>query len=377
VVINIKAMAEKKFDLINNPVHWLGGPAILIILDGVGLYLQRGNQFSRTLGPGIAFLDRFETVRDIIDLRHQTIRSGDMVTPPISARTKDGIKIFLNAEATFQIIRPIPQKKQPDNLIKFSAKNNRAEKKTKDLFHISAAVDSGDFEAIRKAYESTTVRYTRNGTDRKYFEAKFREGVWGTVSGDLAKYITMHFLDELLVFDVTDGNSGNAEQISNSLKCGQLLSWQEREKLRQGMDKTLRTTRGVTLTDLRIVDFELPKEVNEQRLKMLEVERKCNIARIEGRSAAKSFIHREEARIRGQQDLIASFADKLGGVSPENFSDSVLLSLSSFLSQSMEDPILLAYMANNTLETLKQLNEFLSQSDGDSANTAGGNIFDE
>ncbi len=367
VVINIKDVAEGKFDLAKQSAHWLGGPALLIVLDGAGLYLQRGNQFSRTLGPGIHFLDRYETVKDVIDLRRQTIRSGQPGMPPqIGGRTKDGIKIFFNVEATFNIVRPPIQEKKADKPKKKSAKKTTAQKEAEELFLMGSAVDSGDLESIRKAYESTTVRYMRKADDRKYTEAKWRDGVWGTISGDLAKYITKHYLDELLVFEGPDNGDflSSATAIPQNIempKAGHLLSWQELEKLRQSMDEFLRKNRGITLTDLRIVDFELPPEVNEQRLRVLEAEMTSRVKRIKGNSVAEHIIVREEARTRAQQDLIASFADSLASVDPVNFVDSVLLSFSSILSQSMDDPSSSAYMARDTFDTLEQLREFLSQ----------------
>lgn len=367
VLINIKEVTEGKFELPKHSVHWLGGPAILVVLDGAGLYLQRGNQFSRTLGPGIAFLERYETVKDVIDLRNQTIRSGQPGMPAqIGGRTKDGIKIFFNVEATFHIVRPAPQTRKMDKSEKNpKKKKTKAEKEAEELFLMGASVDSGDPEAIRKAYESTTVRYMRKADDRKYTEAKWCDGVWGTISGDLAKYITKHYLDELLVFEGPDnGDFLSAAAIPRNVgmpKAGQLLSWQEREKLRQSMDEFLRKSRGITLTNLRIVDFELPPEVNEQRLRVLDAEMQSRVRRIEGNAAAEQTRISGEMHAQAQQELISLIAEGLNKIDPSNFADSVLLSLSSILSQSLEDPTTSAVTARDTLAVLEQLREFLNR----------------
>jgi len=53
--------------------RWFGGPATLVIYDGVALYLERGNKFSRVLGPGLPMpvLERYERIKAIVDLRPQ------------------------------------------------------------------------------------------------------------------------------------------------------------------------------------------------------------------------------------------------------------------------------------------------------------------
>lgn len=369
VLIDIKDVTEGKFDITQKPVHWLGGPAILIVLDGAGLYLQRGNQFSRTLGPGIAFLDRYETVKDVIDLRHQTIRSGQPgMPPPVSGRTKDGIKIFFNVEAAFHIVRPTPQKHKGTSVQANPAKKTQAEKEAEELYLMKAAVDSGDLEAIRKAYESTAVRYTRINDERQYIEAKWRDGVWGTVSGELSKYITRHYLDELLVFEMPEDEVGlpMEETQTNEAKpplsrAGQLLSWQEREKLRVSMDENLKKNRGVTLTDLRIFDVEIPAEVHEQRFQVLKAETDSRVKRIIGRATADQTRINAEKNAQAQRELIDQIAEDLKRIAPANFADSVLLSLSSILSQSSGDPLTTSYTAIDTLSALEQLREFLER----------------
>jgi regulator of protease activity HflC (stomatin/prohibitin superfamily) len=373
VVIDIKAVTDGKFNLAEQSVYWLGGPATLVVLDGTGLYLQRGNRFSRTLGPGVHFLERFETIREIVDLRPQTLRSGQAGMPPsIHGRTKDGIKIKFNLEITFHLIHAEPEKRKPADQVKRSRRLTRAEKEAAELYLVGTPLDSGDLEAIRKAVERTTVRHSRSGNDHEYTQATWRDGVWGVISGDMSKYITKHYLDELLIFEevVENRSLASFEDEGETIeprdlvsRTGQLLSGQERDRLRQEFDVFLREKSGVTLTSLRIVDFDVPPEVYEQRLLMLEAERSSHIKRIDGHAAAENILTREEARSRGQRELIMNFADSLDGIDQINFTDSVLLSLSGILSQSMDDPMLSANMAKDTFETLKQLREFLGQNE--------------
>ena len=368
VIINIKDVTTEKFKLTEQPVFWLGGPALLVVMDGAGLYLQRGQEFSRTLGPGVHFLERFETVQDIVDLRPQTLRSG-----VIQGRSKDGIKIKFNVEVTFHILRAEIKRKKDEDPAQQPHKKTPAEREAEKLYLVGTIVDSGDLSAIRKVVERTTVRRipAKGSDERKHVPAQWRDGVWGYISGDLAKYVTRHYLDELLIFedvvenvrisDSTNSEPARVNQPAPLTPAGQLLSGQERERLRIEFDTSLRDRFGVTLTGLRIVEFDIPQEVYEQRLLLLDAERTSHIKRIEGHSIAENILTREKARTQGQQDLITSFADNMEGIDPAVFADSVLLSLSGILSQSKDDPMVSANMAKDTFETLKQLRDFLNR----------------
>ena len=52
-------------------VRHVGGPISLIVYDGCALYLERGNRFSRVVGPGdkVPFLEWYETIKYVVDLR--------------------------------------------------------------------------------------------------------------------------------------------------------------------------------------------------------------------------------------------------------------------------------------------------------------------
>ena len=366
VLINIVDVTAEKFVLKNHYSHWLGGPTLLIVLDGAGVYLQRGNQFSRALGPGIYLLERFETVQEIVDLRLQTMRSSQTGTPPpITGRTKDGIKIKFNVEISFRVLPASVKLPENQNDQKTEAERNAEEK-----YLIKTPVNTGDLESIRKAVERTSVRL-RPAQD--YDEAKWYDGVWSAVSGELAKYITKHYVDELLVFARKEVGKPQAHYLStnpdqntekkeiNNHKTGQLLSEEERERIRANLDESLRNTTGVTLTDLRIIDFNIPPEIIKQRQKMLEVESLCRLKRIKGEAEAKQIIIREKARIRAQQNLIANIADSLSEMDSANFADAVLLSLSNAFSHNAEDTMTSTYFAKDTFDILDQLREFLSQ----------------
>ncbi len=145
------------------------------------------------------------------------------------------------------------------------------------------------------------------------------------------------------------------------------MSWREREALRQGMDEVLRRSRGVTLIELRFTDFELPEDVIKQRNEVLQAELSSRIKRLEGNAAAQLIYMREETRAKVQQELISSIADNLNRVDQSNFADSMLLTLSSILSQGLNDPTTLAYLAQETFETLDSLRKYLDPKDNNSS----------
>jgi regulator of protease activity HflC (stomatin/prohibitin superfamily) len=364
VLIDIADVDVKKFVLKTQPSYWLGGPALLVVIDGTGVYLQRGDRFSRTLGPGIHFLERFETLRDIVDLRAQTMRSGQGGTPPpITGRTKDGIKIEFNLEISFRVL--------PASYIKTGHENvarTKAEREAQEKYLSTAPVNSGDLEAIRKAVESTC---TRRRTPTEYSQAKWQDGVWGAVSGELAKYVTKHYIDDLIVFENKEDGWARAHQVGASSKmaagedtilaskAGQLLSESQRIELRLDLDASLRQAKGVILTDLRITGVELPPEVSEQRLKLLEVESLKQRKRSEGDARAKQIRIKEHSRTQAQQNLIANLAASLSEVDPDNFADAVMMTVSNILSQGKEDSLDSTLFAKDTFDILEQLREFL------------------
>ena len=80
----------------------LGGPLLLIVFDGCALYLERGNRFSRVVGPGDKppFLEWYETIKYVVDLRPK------MRTDKFSVWTKDGIRIEITAQIECRIGDP-------------------------------------------------------------------------------------------------------------------------------------------------------------------------------------------------------------------------------------------------------------------------------
>ena len=92
--------------------HWarlIGGPATLVVYDGLAVYLERGNQFSRVVGPGMPFLERYERVKEVIDVKPQ------MKTGYVKPWTKDGIRITLTLMVSARSLPALkPEQKSRD-----------------------------------------------------------------------------------------------------------------------------------------------------------------------------------------------------------------------------------------------------------------------
>ena len=76
----------------------IGGRALLIVYNDSAAVLEKGGQLTRVVGgPYFGFLERFERVWEVVDLRPQRWVLAD------NAMTKDGIPISCEADITFKI----------------------------------------------------------------------------------------------------------------------------------------------------------------------------------------------------------------------------------------------------------------------------------
>jgi hypothetical protein len=292
-------------------VKWLGGPANLVINDGIAVYLERGNKFSRVVGSGIVFLERFETVRAIVQLTPQK-KEVDL-----HASTKDGIPISLRARIVFQVgVNPIAHS-TPDNR----------------LYPL-------DPLAIKNAVEKTTLRYRANGN---YEESHWYDSIWGQINGPLMKYITCHVLNE---FFVTDADKENT------------LPDLVQKKLFNEVRPKLESF-GVKLLELQITEIKPPEEVDQQRLQNWEAMRQSRAVIREGESKAYQLRMTETARAIAQRDLILAIAEGLDKMDQDHLDEQLLLSLSAMLDQSLSDSYTRSLIASDTLETLENLKKLI------------------
>lgn len=92
----------------NRPVAKIGGPGMLVPDTGSAVTLERAGRFTRVLGPpGFFHIERFETVREVVDLRPQQRKRK------VASITKDGIPVEVDMEIEFHI-EPGPPQPQPE-----------------------------------------------------------------------------------------------------------------------------------------------------------------------------------------------------------------------------------------------------------------------
>lgn len=290
-------------------VKWLGGPANLVVTDGVAVYLERGNKFSRVVGSGIVFLEKYETVHSVVQITPQK-RDDDL-----KASTKDGIPLVIKARIVFRI-----------GLTEQDANDKR-------LYAL-------DPLAVKKAVEKTTLRY---GEKHGYEESHWYDSVWGPVNGPIKQYITSHCLDEFFV----------ADQITENT-FPELLQ----QKLFDEVTPKLKDL-GVRLLELQITEIRPPEDVDKQRLQTWEAARQSKATVKEGVSKAYQIRTIETARALAQRDLILAIAEGLDKMDQEHLEEPLLISLSAILDQSLSDTYTRSLIANDALDTLENLKKLL------------------
>ncbi len=290
-------------------VKWLGGPANLVINDGVAVYLERGNKFSRVVGSGIVFLEKYETVHSIVQITPQK-KDDDL-----KASTKDGIPLLIKARIVFRV--------------------GLTEQKTSDkrLYPL-------DPLAVKKAVEKTTLRYTEKGG---YEESHWYNSVWGQINGPIKQYITSHCLDEFFVADQGTENT-----------FPELLQ----QKLFDEVTPKLEDL-GVRLLELQITEIRPPEDVDKQRLQNWEAVRQSKAMIKEGISKAYQIRTIETARALAQRDLILAIAEGLDKMDQEHLDEPLLISLSAILDQSLSDSYTRSLIASDALDTLENLKKLL------------------
>jgi len=291
----------------------LGGPITLTVFDGCALYLERGNRFSRVVGPGVPFLEWYETIKYVADLRPK-VKSDSF-----DVWTKDGIKVKLTARIECRI--GDPAKKDPD----------------------SGLVYPFDPVAVKKAIERYALRWP-NPTEEPG-EANWIDAAWGQVTGIVPGYIGSRMLDDLLI----------AER-----KNGQILSPNVLSELIEKLNKATNGF-GVYITDFQIQNIEVPAKIVEQQKEYWRAERQSVNTIIEGQARAYSIRTREKARADAQRNLILAIADGLEKNQNKQFTEPLLLSLAGILDDSLTDPLLRASMARETLDTLDKLQKMLDK----------------
>ncbi len=295
----------------------LGGPLMLVVFDGCALYLERGNKFSRVVGPGenIPFLEQYETIKYVVDLRPK-VKTGD-----VAVWTKDGI----NLKLTIKIMCCI---------------GNPAEKDP-----VAKLVYPYDPVAVKKAIERYAIRWPKDQKEPSEFT--WIDAAWGQVTGIIPGYIGARSLDDLLIADRQSGQILSPETIQTTF-----------EALNRATNQF-----GVYILDFQIIKMEPPEKVKEQHKNNWEAQRQSIATIIDGRAKAFGIRTREEARAEAQRNLILAIAEGLEKNQSKQFAEPLLLTLSGILDESLQDPLARSYLVKESLDTLEKLQKLLDQPD--------------
>jgi hypothetical protein len=316
----------------NHWARWFGGPATLVIYDGVAVYLERGSKFSRVVGPGLpmAFLDRDERIKEVVDLRPQT-KIGEVMP-----WTKDGIRIKLTLRAECQISASAEAVAQSSSKFRFPF----------------------DPLAVKKAVERITVRAKPDG---ELLESPWQEGAWGTITGSVISYVAGHNLDELFLAPRTNGNPspGGTENHAPS-DMAQILSHKilaaELEKIRSSLAHN-----GVSVSSIQITKVEMPREVLELRARYWETAKQRLAVVRNSRAEADRIRIREQAHAEAQRMMLNAITEKLEKVDRNNLTEPLILSLSGIIDQGLDDPIVRPLIAKESFDVLNRVRKMLQE----------------
>jgi len=294
----------------------LGGPILLIVFDGCALYLERGNRFSRVIGPSDkAFLEWYETIKYVVDLRPK-IKEGE-----VDAWTKDGINIKFKIQIECRIGDP---------------------KKTDSASNLVYPYDPA---AVKQAIERHAVRWP-DRLKEEPIEFTWVDAAWGQVTGIVPGYIGNRMLDDLFM---------------ENRKSGQILSPKAVQTLFAQLNQSTQKF-GVYVTDFQMLEIKLPKEVDEALKELWKAEKQGIATIINGEAKAFGIRTREKVKADAQYDIILAIAEGLEKNRNGQFSEPLLLSLSRVLDESLQEPLTRAYLASETLDTLEQLQKMLDRS---------------
>jgi regulator of protease activity HflC (stomatin/prohibitin superfamily) len=292
----------------------VGGPIMLIVFDGNALYLERGSRFSRVVGPGekTPFLEWYETIKYVVDLRPK-VKTGEF-----DVWTKDGIQIKLEARMECRI-------------------GNQANRNP-----ASNLVYPFDPVAVKKAVERLALRWPKRDEGEPE-DFNWVDASWGQVTGIVPGYIGSRTLDDLLL---------------DKRHSGQILSSDAMKELLAKLNGSTNVF-GVYVTDFQIVKITPPKEVDDEQKEFWKAERQSIATVRDGQAKAFNIRSQEKVHAEAQRDLILAIANGLEKNKDRNYSDALLLSLSGVLDSSLQDPLMRAYLAKETLETLEKLRTML------------------
>ena len=314
-------------------VHSFGGPSKLVIMDGYAVYSERGGKFSRVIGSGIGFLDRYETIREIIDLRPQIKELA------IDCWTKDGIKLKVHIHLECQIL---------------SAENSTASR-----VGLTPESDKRIYpfyeKAVKAAVETAAVRMPE-GKPEKY---DWVAGVCGNIEGQIRTHTFSNTINDLLRTEAVEQTVAELPSgASNGKEATRLFSPELKDLILGKVNNEIGRL-GARLINLQIVRVEKDPLIDEQWRENWSAEWKSLNTVTEGEAKANNIRTKEKAHADAEKDMILAIAESLENLDTQEIREHLILSLSGMLESSLVDPYVRATLPKETIETLEKLQNFL------------------
>jgi hypothetical protein len=330
--------------------HWLGGPAPLVIFDGNALYLERGNRFSRVVGPGTPpppFLDRYETVKAVVDLRPQ-YRTGTF-----HPWTKDGIRLDLTITLVAQINSSPEAQMASRNLVypfdpiavkqavEYTAVKFKPEEQNGDI-----GKQSGP------QYLETYNPPSNIQRKKELVESDWLEGIWVQTIGYLNKHISSHSVDEIALSEPNSDIGPNT---------GNLYTFKLAQEHINKINELLADCGcGAHVSSIQIT-MRFPMEVQEHRIKYWESVRQSRSSIRMSKAEGDRIRLIEDARAHAERDMLDAITEQLKNIDPANLTEPILMSLTGILDNSLDDPLIRPIIAKNSLNLLVQLRKILKE----------------
>ena len=319
----------------NHFVRWFGGPVRLIIYDGVAVYVERGNRFSRVLGPGLPLpvLEKHERIKAIVNLR--PVEKDDVV----KAWTKDGVQVDAHVQAEVQILS-----------------SDEAKQKSIVLEEGQEAINliyPFDADNVKRIVENVAV--AMDNKTRELSEKIWHDAAMGSITGGVKAHISRYSLNELIT---RDENSP------------QFLSFEVSNMLFDSIASGLANS-GYELLDLQITKFTpVDKEIKKKLEEYWEAKKEKEETIRKGRADAQDILAKQNAYTLAYQETLSNQISQVQEMNQNdrNYSDisidstteaSVML-LAQVLEKTPKDPLMGTLVAREMLRTLDLLREQLN-----------------
>jgi regulator of protease activity HflC (stomatin/prohibitin superfamily) len=371
----------------NRPVDKIGGPGMLVPDTGSAVALEQAGRFTRILGPpGFFPIERFENVREVVDLRPQQRKRK------VQGITKDGIPVEVDLEIEFQIDPGPPQSKpeeRPSLWRLFIACSRQAMSRVLPpwcIRRLRAWMEkmkqwSRSFRRLLRKRQKTTPsdKETQLPAPYPFSEDAVRRAVYNKVvdkdrvyhwndlvvplaTAELHRILRKYVLDKLLEPEDAD------ERVP--LPPGQSPRQRIQAKLNRVISPQLHQWLGVRATRVSLGPIKLDSKyapiverVSEQRVRSWQADWNRRVAVTQAKGEAEALRLKELARAQAQVEMILAISQGLqraeAAERPMSVRDVIALRCLEVLEEMSLDPFIRPAIPREFLQSLQKWREAL------------------